>query len=110
LNQARPKLGTRRKFIFDYLICVADKDVLEARIASEKRPGELAEAKRRLELAEQLRVDEIMQKQALQEAFETERNLLLKEIATLQKRQQRPKARLARWLKRSEFKRRRRAR
>jgi len=60
--------------------------VLKARIASEKGPRELAEVKRRLELAEQPRVDEIMQKQALQEAFETERNLLLKEIATLQKR------------------------
>jgi hypothetical protein len=97
-------LGTRERYIFGYLIGIADKNVLEVRTASEKGPRELAEVKRRLELAEQPRLDETMQKQALREAFETEKNILLNEIVMLRKRAATVKSRLTKWRKRSEFK------
>jgi hypothetical protein len=79
------KLGTQERFIFDYLIGIADKNMLNVHATSEKWSNELTEVKARLELAEQLRLGETTQEQALQEASGREKNKLFGEIATLQK-------------------------
>ena len=58
------KPRTRERFLFDTLLGIADRSVLETQAAAEEGPRELAETRAGLKVAEQLRIEEREHKQA----------------------------------------------